>query len=130
VTLSQLLGPAGTHIQVNDRPLGISLSPDGRTLAVAPGSNFNPNALHLINVVSKTLVQMIPLQSSFVGVPVLKKKADGTFAQTSSFTIAGSAPSGLSPSPDEKTLYVALNLKHTPGVIDVSSGTAPPTLSR
>jgi YVTN family beta-propeller protein len=142
IPTGQLLRPAGTHIQVNDRPLGMSLSPNGLTLAVATGSNFNPNALHLIDVASKTVIQTIPLKSSFVGVtfnkagdtiyvggntnndvPALKKNADGTFAQASSFAIAGSAPSGLSLSPDEKTLYVALNLKHTLGVIDVASGT-------
>jgi YVTN family beta-propeller protein len=141
IPTGQLLRPAGTHIQVNDRPLGMSLSPDGQMLAVATGSNFNPNALHLIDVSARNLVQTIPLKSSFVGVtfnkagdtiyvggntnndvPVLKKQADGTFTQKSSFTIANSAPSGLSLSPDEKTLYVALNLKHTLGVIDVASG--------
>jgi YVTN family beta-propeller protein len=141
IPTGQLLRPAGTHIQVNDRPLGISLSPNGLTLAVATGSNFNPNALHLIDATSKTVVQTIPLKSTFVGVtfnkagdtiyvggntnndvPVLKKNADGKFAPASSFAIAGSAPSGLSLSPDEKTLYVALNLKHTLGVIDVASG--------
>src|SRR4051794_14536296 len=68
IPTGQLLRPAGTHIQVNDRPLGMSLSPDGQTLAVATGSNFNPNALHLINVASSTLVQTIPLKSTFVGV--------------------------------------------------------------
>ena len=46
----QLLTPAGTHIEVNDRPLGMVLSPDRRTLAVVTGSNFNPRALHLIDV--------------------------------------------------------------------------------
>src|ERR1700730_7740660 len=68
IPTGQLLRPAGTHVQVNDRPLGMSLSPDGQTLAVATGSNFNPNALHLIDVASQTLVQTIPLKSSFVGV--------------------------------------------------------------
>src|ERR1700732_3625326 len=115
IPTGQLLRPAGVHVQVNDRPLGMSLSPDGQTLAVATGSNFNPNALHLINVASKTVVQTIPLKSSFVGVafnkagdtiyvggntnndvPVLKKQSDGSFAQTKSFAITGAAPSGLS----------------------------------
>src|SRR6266581_6517231 len=100
IPTGQLLRPAGTHIQVNDRPLGMSLSPNGLTLAVATGSNFNPNALHLIDVASKTVVQTIPLKSTFVGVtfnkagdtiyvggntnndvPVLKRNADGKFAR-------------------------------------------------
>src|SRR5215467_6078551 len=68
IPTGQLLRPAGTHITVNDRPLGMSLSPDGRTLAVATGSNFNPNALHLIDVATKTVIQTVGLKSSFVGV--------------------------------------------------------------
>jgi hypothetical protein len=36
------LTPAGSHIEVNDRPLGMVLSPDGNLLAVVTGSNFNP----------------------------------------------------------------------------------------
>jgi YVTN family beta-propeller protein len=142
IPTGQLLRPAGTHIQVNDRPLGMSLSPDGRTLAVATGSNFNPDALHLIDVASRTVVQTIALKSSFVGVtfnkagntiyvggntgndvPVLTRQADGTFAQTRDFAIPGAAPSGLSLSPDEQTLYVALNLRHTLGIIDLTAGT-------
>jgi YVTN family beta-propeller protein len=141
IPTGQLLRPAGTHITVNDRPLGMSLSPDGRTLAVATGSNFNPNALHLIDVATKTVIQTVGLKSSFVGVsfnkagdtiyvggntnndvPVLKKQADGTFALSTSFNMASSAPSGLSLSPDDKTVYVALNLRHTLGVIDVATG--------
>jgi len=141
IPTGQLLRPAGTHIQVNDRPLGMSLSHDGKTLAVATGSNFNPNALHLIDVASKTVVQTIAMKSTFVGVtfnkagdkiyvggntgndvPVLSKQANGTFAQTADFSIPGSAPSGLSLSPDEHTLYVALNLSHTLGIIDLPAG--------
>jgi len=38
--VGQLLTPAGTHIQVNDRPLGMVLSPDHQVLAVVTGSNF------------------------------------------------------------------------------------------
>src|SRR5262249_50061450 len=45
----QTLTPAGTHVEVNDRPLGMVVSPDGHLLAVVTGSNFNPRALHLID---------------------------------------------------------------------------------
>jgi YVTN family beta-propeller protein len=141
IPTGQLLRPAGTHIQVNDRPLGLALSPDGKLLAVATGSNFNPNALHLINVATNTIIQTIPLKSTFVGVtfnsagdtiyvggntgnnvPVLRKQPDGTFAVTSSISIPGGAPSGLSLSPDQQTLYVALNLLHTMGIVDLKTG--------
>jgi DNA-binding beta-propeller fold protein YncE len=64
----QLLTPAGAHIEVNDRPLGMVLSPDRHTLAVVTGSNFNPRALHLIDVDSQTLKQTISISNSFVGV--------------------------------------------------------------
>ena len=35
----QIVEPAGTPIEVNDRPLGLTLSPDGRTIAVVTGSD-------------------------------------------------------------------------------------------
>jgi DNA-binding beta-propeller fold protein YncE len=46
----QTLTPAGTHIEVNDRPL------------------FGARALHLIDVQSQTLKQTIAISNSFVGV--------------------------------------------------------------
>src|SRR5215510_9391900 len=64
----QQLTPAGKHIEVNDRPLGMVLSPNHRLLAVVTGSNFNPRGLHLIDVDTKTLVQTISIPNSFVGV--------------------------------------------------------------
>src|SRR5262245_54749665 len=64
----QQLTPAGTHIEVNDRPLGMVLSPDHRLMAVVTGSNFNPRALHLIDVNTRTLSQTIGIANSFVGV--------------------------------------------------------------
>src|SRR5260221_229931 len=64
----QRLTPAGTHIEVNDRPLGMVLSPDRRLLAVVTGSNFNPRALHLIDVGTRSVKQTIALANSFVGV--------------------------------------------------------------
>ena len=64
----QTLTPAGTHIEVNDRPLGMVVSPNGALLAVVTGSHFNPRALHLIDVNTRTLRQTIPVANSFVGV--------------------------------------------------------------
>src|SRR5260370_31941770 len=68
IPTGQLLRPAGTHINVNDRPLGMALSPDGRTLAVVTASNFNPRALHLIDIATKTTVPPITLKDTFNGV--------------------------------------------------------------
>jgi hypothetical protein len=45
------LTPAGDHIEVNDRPLQRA-EPNAALLAVVTGSNFNPRALHLIDVAS------------------------------------------------------------------------------
>src|SRR5262245_26653830 len=64
----QTLTPAGTRIEVNDRPLGMVVSPDSRLLAVVTGSNFNPRALHLIDLATRTLKQTIAISNSFVGV--------------------------------------------------------------
>ena len=38
----QTVRPFGKIIEVNDRPLGIAMSPDGRIAAVVTGSNFAP----------------------------------------------------------------------------------------
>src|SRR5262245_41357621 len=62
----QTLTPAGTHIEVNDRPLGMVVSPNGSLLAVVTGSNFNPRALHLIDLQTSTLKQTIAISNSFV----------------------------------------------------------------
>src|SRR5262245_63585640 len=62
------LTPAGTHIEVRDRPLGMAVSPDGGLLAVVTGSNFSARALHLIDVQTRTLKQTIAIANSFVGV--------------------------------------------------------------
>lgn len=68
IPTGQALTPAGHHIEVNDRPLGMVVSPNGQWLAVVTGSNFNPRALHIIDVQSKALKQTIDIGDSFVGV--------------------------------------------------------------
>ena len=71
----QMLTPAGTSIEVNDRPLGMTLSPDGRWLATVTGSNFAPRALHLIDTQNSRVAQSLKLGDSFVGVAF---SADGS----------------------------------------------------
>ncbi|HSS38667.1 MAG TPA: hypothetical protein VLT58_07850, partial [Polyangia bacterium] len=44
VPTGQRLTPTGTTIDVNDRPLGMVVSPDGSKLAVVTGSNFASRA--------------------------------------------------------------------------------------
>ena len=136
----QQLTPAGTHIEVNDRPLGMVLSPNHRTLAVVTGSNFNPRGLHLIDVNTKTVTQTIGIANSFVGVAfspagdriyvgggasndvkLFSLTPAGTFAAAGSIPMAGAAPSGLSLSADGTRLYVALNMTHQVAVIDTTT---------
>ena len=55
IPTGQTLRPAGTHLEVNDRPLGMVVSPNGQLLAAVTGSNFAPRALHIIDVSTNTL---------------------------------------------------------------------------
>ncbi len=140
IPTGQTLTPAGTHIEVSDRPLGMVMSPDGGLLAVATGSNFSPRSLHLIDTARKSVFQSIPIGDSFVGVAfdsvgnrlyvgggrdnnvkVLHRQPDGTFRAGEPIGIADSAPSGLALSADGGTLYVALNLKHALAVVDLAT---------
>lgn len=140
IPTGQAITPAGQHIEVNDRPLGMALSPDGRSLAVVTGSNFSPRALHVIDVSSRSLKQTIPIGDSFVGVDyspagdrlyvgggrngdvkIFERTPAGLFAPAGSVSIPGSAPSGLDVDADGRRLYVALNLRNSVAVIDTVS---------
>src|SRR6185295_10547184 len=137
----QTLTPAGTHINVNDRPLGMVVSPDSSLLAVVTGSNFSPRALHIIDLATRTLKQTISISNSFVGVafsPVgdriyvgggasndvkfFKKAADGSFAADGTLPIPGGPqPSGLTLDATGSRLYVALNMTHEVAVVDTAA---------
>jgi hypothetical protein len=65
---AQTIVPAGSQVEVNDRPLGIAVSPDGTQAAVATASNFAPRALHIVDLATQTVAQTIPIGNSFVGV--------------------------------------------------------------
>src|SRR5262245_37163748 len=137
VPTGQMLTPAGTHIDVNDRPLGMAVSPDGSLLAVVTGSNFSARALHLIDIQSRTLKQTIAISNSFVGVAFspagdtiyvgggasndvkIFKATNGVFAAAGTIPISGGPqPSGLTLNADGSRLYVALNQTNEVGVID------------
>ena len=137
----QTLTPTGTHIEVNDRPLGMVVSPNGSLLAVATGSNFKPRALHLIDLNTKTLKQTLSISNSFVGVAfspsgdtiyvgggasndvkIFMAAADGTFAANGTIPVSGGPqPSGLTLDADGSHLYVALNMTHEVAVIDTAT---------
>jgi len=139
----QTLTPAGTHIEVNDRPLGMVVSPDGRLLAVVTGSNFSARALHLIDIETRTLKQTIAIANSFVGVAFspsgdtiyvgggasndvkIFRASNGRFAAAGTIPISGGPqPSGLALNADGSRLYVALNQTNEVGVIDTATRSA------
>src|SRR6185295_12780753 len=68
VPTGQRLTPAGKHIEVSDRPLGMVLSPDGKRMAVVTGSNFAPRALHILDAEDGKMLDKLPLEDSFAGV--------------------------------------------------------------
>lgn len=68
IPTGQRLTPAGRHFEVNDRPLGMVLSPDGKRIAVVTGSNFAPRALHILDASDGKLLDSVALQDSFAGV--------------------------------------------------------------
>ncbi len=127
----QTVRPFGRMIEVNDRPLGIAMSPDGRTAAVVTGSNFASRALHLVDLQTAQLAQTLPIADSFTGVTfsadgntlyvgggssnavhVFTRSAGQAFSAGESILLPGSAPSGVALSPDGQYLFVACNLKH------------------
>ena len=111
IPTGQRLTPAGRHIEVNDRPLGMVLSPDGARLAVVTGSNFAPRALHLLDAKTARVLSSQPIGDSFVGVAFsgdgktlyvgggashevkVLRAEEGRFALQQTYPIAGSAPS-------------------------------------
>ncbi len=141
IPTGQTITPAGNHLEVADRPLGMALSPDGRTLAVVTGSNFASRRLHLIDADKESVRQSIAIGDSFVGVAfgpggerlyvgggrddnvkIFLRQDGGLFRAESSIAIANSAPSGLALDADGRKLYCALNLRHAVGIVDLESG--------
>ena len=115
IPTGQRLTPAGQHIEVSDRPLGMTASPDGRLLAVATGQQLRAATVSTSSIRGRrSLHQTIPIGDSFVGVAfdraasrlyvgggrdhdvkVFERQDDGTFRQATSIKIPDSAPSGL-----------------------------------
>jgi YVTN family beta-propeller protein len=138
----QTITPAGAQVEVNDRPLGIAVSPDGAQAAVATASNFAPRAIHIINLATQAVAQTLSIGNSFVGiayspdgttlyvgggadndVKIFTKGADDLWSQQPRILIAGSAPSGLNLSPAGDKLYVALNRRNALGIVDTMTRT-------
>ena len=140
ISTGQALRPAGEHIEVSDRPLGMVLSPSGALLAVVTGANFGTRSLHIIDVPGQTLKQSISIGNSFVGVDFspagetlyvgggasndvkfFTQQATGLFAANGTLAIPDAAPSGLTLNGNGTLLYVALNLANQVAVIDTAT---------
>ena len=138
----QMLTPAGTHIEVNDRPLGMVLEPGRQPLAVVTGSNFNPRALHLIDIDTRTLKQTMSIANSFVGVAfspagdtiyvgggasndvkIFTAAADGRSPRPARFRFPAGGAERAVAEPDGSRLYVALNMTNEVAVIDTATRT-------
>lgn len=136
----QTVRPFGRTIEVNDRPLGVAMSPDGKLAAVVTGSNFASRALHLVDLDKGALAQTLPVADSFTGVTfsadgntlyvgggtsnavhIFKRSAGQPFQAAEQIALPGAAPSGLALSPDGGTLYVACNLRHAVARIDLAT---------
>ncbi|MBI1746379.1 MAG: bifunctional YncE family protein/alkaline phosphatase family protein [Acidobacteria bacterium] len=142
VPTGQAITPAGDPIEVNDRPLGMAVSSDGNLLIVVTGSNFAARRIHVIDTEAHSITQSISIGDSFVGVAlspddqwlyvgggndnevkIFKRNGPATFAADGAVTmpLSNSAPSGLSRSPYGETLYVALNLRQSVGIVNTST---------
>src|SRR5262249_41559358 len=123
----QTITPAGVQIEVNDRPLGIAVSPDRAQAALATARNFAPRGVHFIDLTTQTIAQTIAIGNSFVGlafsadgntlyvgggadndVKIFTRAAGGSWALAERLPIPSAAPSGLALSPGGDKLYVAL----------------------
>ncbi len=133
----QFLRPAGLHIEVNDRPLGLAISPDAKLAAVVTGSNFAPRALHILDLDKQAVLQNLPIGDSFVGVAFAPDGntlfvGGGQSQQLKRFTRNGNnfteiapiglkgAPSGLALAGD--VLLVALNQSHELAFVTPATG--------
>jgi YVTN family beta-propeller protein len=139
IPTGQRLTPAGVHFEVNDRPLGMVLSPDRQRLAVVTGSNFAPRALYILDASDGRRIHEQPLGDSFAGVAFSPdgrrifvgggsadkiyylKQTDSGYEEEPGVDLPKSAPSGLSVSKDGSKLFVALNLKHAVALVDVET---------
>jgi YVTN family beta-propeller protein len=141
------LTPAGRQVPLGDRPLGIALSPDGRTLLVS-NDGQGTQSLMVIDRASGTVRQSIPYpapEALFVG---LAFSPDGTQAYASAggnnmirvynvdaaeqqltegepIRLAGRRaslyPAGLAVAPTGATLYAADNLANALSIIDLGT---------
>jgi YVTN family beta-propeller protein len=153
------LTPVGQQVTLGDRPMGIALSPDGKTILVSNDGSSNIESLMVIDRATGNVVQTINYQAPEALWIGLTFSPDGTHAYASAggdnkirvYDVSGQQltetapimlplpvvngkkinlfPAGLSVSPDGNTLYVADNLGDRMSVIDLTAGTVTATIS-
>ncbi|MEE9432299.1 MAG: bifunctional YncE family protein/alkaline phosphatase family protein [Melioribacteraceae bacterium] len=142
VPTNQLLRPAGFQIQFHGRPVDLTLSPDGKWLAV-----LNRKSLELIRVKDRTIIQRLEIENgaSYNGVTFSKdgKKIYASQARDSIFIaemnkdnilswvdgikfpkpkVGGyTVPGGIVLREEEDKLYVTLNRSNSLAVVKISS---------
>ena len=143
--------PAGNQLQVGERPLGLALAPDGKTLLVS-NDGLALQSLTVVDTAGSAASQTIqypPPQALFIGVVF---SPDGSHAYASAgsneairtYSVSGRHlteggriplattdaagntidpfPAGLTISADGKTLYVADNLSNALSIISLPGG--------
>ncbi|MCE5252449.1 hypothetical protein LLG96_19785, partial [bacterium] len=74
-----VLTPAGTHLPVGDLPLNMSLSPDGKLLAVT-NNGFSRQFISLIDTEQDSIAGELPVEKGFYG---LTFSSDGKYLYAS-----------------------------------------------
>jgi YVTN family beta-propeller protein len=137
----QTITPAGSHLTVGERPLGMALSPDGSQLALLTCSTFSGRYIQIVDIPGRKVIQSFPMTGSFVGVSyspdsqhiyasggadgtihVFNRMQNGSFATGTPISIT-SYIGGFSVSADGSRLYAAMNLKNGIDVIDLADKT-------
>ena len=141
------LTPAGLQVEIGDRPMGLVATPDGRYLIVS-NNGQGVQSLVLFDTYTDKVVQVIPYPSPealFLGVAVSRDGSRvyasagsndkvrvydlGVNGLTERASIrlddndeADLYAAGVALSPDDRTLYVALNLDNSVALVDTASG--------
>lgn len=140
------LRPAGTQVQVGDRPMGVALSPDGKSLLVS-NNGKGIQSMQVIDTQTQQVVQTIPYKSPealFLGV-VFDPSGNRAYASAGGnnklrvYQVAGGQlteqdpimlgdtkdkiyPAGLAISPDGSTLYSVNNYGNNVSIVDARGG--------
>jgi YVTN family beta-propeller protein len=152
VPTNQIVSPAGVQISFNGRPLAVALNPNQKTAAVlntgSGQSNLPTSPIVILDLINGNVKQELNPGSSNASYDGVMYSQDGTklyFSQDNGFvsiasvardgtltletqikvsSIAGAVNNGgLALSPDQKTLYVVLNMANAIGVVDLAKHT-------